>query len=1456
MKKWKKWLGVCLSAVMLLPAYPVYGDNAGTNLAKEKQVTASAEYSTMPASYAVDGNDDTRWSSEAGAEQWLVVDLAEKSAIKGFRIAAENAEAQKIGQFKIEGSDDGSEYTEIYQSEDKSSSGFPLNYYFNLENSISCRYVKLTVQKLVNGAYPSVSLREFEIYDTDASEPVSEEITVDMPKKGDDKLVVHIPEREGYTITYNGTDYEQVIDDDLTIYQPVVDTTVSVSFKIVNNEDPSDYSFEEIQVAVPGKYTKEADDNAAPTILPELREWKGYTGNFVLTDSARIVIEDESLRSMAEAFASDYKDLTGIELPVVKGTVQSGDISFALTTDTKKGLQKEGYLMEIDDQITVEAETATGAFWATRSILQALKSGNGSIPKGITRDYPLYEVRGYILDVGRKTFTMDQLEQIVKQLSWYKMNDFQIHLNDNLIPLEEYSKKGEDPLTAYSGFRLESDIKKGGNNGLNQADLTSTDVFYKKADFRNLIQTSRIYGVNIVPEIDTPAHSLALTKVRPDLRHGTYGCNNDHLNLTTKYDESLAFVQSIFDEYMGSDLADPVFDELTTVHVGADEYSADGNAYRRFCNDMLSYVQDSGRTARIWGSLTSIKGDVDVISEGVQMNLWNYGWANMDQMYEEGFDLINCNDGNYYIVPNAGYYYDYLYAGTMYNQAINSIGGVTIPAGDDQMIGGAFAVWNDMTDYLDNGISEYDVYDRFNDSLGLFAAKLWGKGSMSLSDAQSVCDVMGDAPNTNFGYETEADENGVIAHYTAETLKACEKENASVVQVDHTEAVELNGGKSYVKTDLETVGLGNSLRVKVKRTSDSKEDQILFESPYGSIKAVQGETGKVGITRENFDYSFNYELPLNDWVELEFKNEFEQISLYVNGSLVDTLGDGEQIEGRDMVATCMFPVAKIGSETNSFTGYVTDIRIGENAEYTSAMDLEYAVWQAEILLKTTEQKELSKLVAEAKGILQDFAPDKEEIENITADIQTILNSMEYDTADYSRIDVYLAQIPDEVLTYFTDETVQAFTQVKNSILYDLPKKLQTKVDGYEWALVNAIDQLELKSASNVNYIDNSRLTATASSYQDNSAAPGKALDNDPSTMWHQVWSDTTSRHWIDIKINTKEGVNGITYVPRSGGGNGNLQEYTIAISSDNGSTYTDIKTGTLENNADTKVIEFDRIEATNVRIYFDTAVGGNASAAEIKLHAADVEPDMAGLADLIRRAEQIVNAYYTDDSWAALQSSIEEGKTLQSGTDQDPERVEAAKRMIAEKMTGLVLKEKKAENPFTDVINGKYYYDPVLWAVQEGITSGMTETTFCPNEYCTRAQVVMFLWRAAGCPEPEITENPFSDVGTGSRFYKAILWAKEVGITEGYKDGTFRPNATVRRGEYITFQWRAAGKPTVIEMDNPFSDVTEAKFPHFYKAILWAKENGITTGKDGKFMPNGNSTRGDVVTFLYRAENL
>lgn len=176
-----------------------------------------------------------------------------------------------------------------------------------------------------------------------------------------------------------------------------------------------------------------------------------------------------------------------------------------------------------------------------------------------------------------------------------------------------------------------------------------------------------------------------------------------------------------------------------------------------------------------------------------------------------------------------------------------------------------------------------------------------------------------------------------------------------------------------------------------------------------------------------------------------------------------------------------------------------------------------------------------------------------------------------------------------------------------------------------------------------------------------------------------------------------------------------------------------------------------------------------------------------------------------------------------------------------------------ASNPFVDVKSTDYYYNAVLAAYAKNITKGSDATHFNPDAVCTRAQVVTFLWRAKGQPEPKDKTNPFVDVSSSSAFYKAILWAKEAGITDGTDKTHFSPDATVTRGQVVTFIWRAMGKPEPADKENPFVDV-QSNSP-FYTAILWAKEEGITTGKDAThFLPAGNCTRAQVVTFLYRAK--
>ena len=174
------------------------------------------------------------------------------------------------------------------------------------------------------------------------------------------------------------------------------------------------------------------------------------------------------------------------------------------------------------------------------------------------------------------------------------------------------------------------------------------------------------------------------------------------------------------------------------------------------------------------------------------------------------------------------------------------------------------------------------------------------------------------------------------------------------------------------------------------------------------------------------------------------------------------------------------------------------------------------------------------------------------------------------------------------------------------------------------------------------------------------------------------------------------------------------------------------------------------------------------------------------------------------------------------------------------------------ENPFTDVEEGKFYYEPVLWAYYHDpqITAGTSATTFSPNDTCTRAQVVTFLWRAAGAPEPETTENPFEDVKEGKYYYKAVLWAAETGVTSGTGKTTFSPDDGCTRAQVVTFLWRFAGSPEPTASTSPFEDVSDGKY--YTKAVLWAAETGVTAGtSETTFRPNDTCTRGQIVTFLW-----
>ena len=210
---------------------------------------------------------------------------------------------------------------------------------------------------------------------------------------------------------------------------------------------------------------------------------------------------------------------------------------------------------------------------------------------------------------------------------------------------------------------------------------------------------------------------------------------------------------------------------------------------------------------------------------------------------------------------------------------------------------------------------------------------------------------------------------------------------------------------------------------------------------------------------------------------------------------------------------------------------------------------------------------------------------------------------------------------------------------------------------------------------------------------------------------------------------------------------------------------------------------------------------------------------------------------------------------LYTGTEEDLERMEIADGN--DPLLDAIFYRFYLESPFEDVVysENNWYYDSVLWALNMGITAGTTDTTFSPNNVCTRAQAVSFLWRAAGEPEPETATMPFTDVKPSDYYYDAVLWAVENEITAGTTATTFSPSKGCTRGQIVSFLYRCetAGMdsfPTLSE-DTDFTDLKEDAY--YYTPVLWAAQNGIVAGiTETTFAPNQSCTRAQIVTFLYR----
>lgn len=586
-----------------------------------------------------------------------------------------------------------------------------------------------------------------------------------------------------------------------------------------------------------------ADINLKPFVVPELKTWSGAEGQTAL--SGRIVVKNAKLKAVAAALAADYKEMFGKELTIVNGATKGGDVVLSLKKN--KALGDEGYTMNVGSAVEITAATERGAFWATRTLLQiAEQHKDGNLPKGKTTDVPEYKLRGFMIDCGRKFIPMSYLRDLAKIMAYYKMNTLQVHLNDN--GFRQYF--GGDWNKTQAAFRLECDTYPG---------LTAKDGSYSKQEFIDFQKLAEQNGVEVIPEIDAPAHSLAFTQYKNEIGSKEYGM--DHLDLFNP--ETYKFMDGLWKEYIGG--KNPVFIGKR-VHIGTDEYS---NAkkdvvekFREFTDHYIKYVESFGKQAVVWGALTHANGDTKVKNKGVLMDIWYNGYADPVEMKKQGYKLVSIPDGLVYIVPAAGYYYDYLNCQYLYEHWTPAvIGNKTFEENDPMIEGGMFAVWND---HAGNGISTKDVHHRVYPALQTLAVKCWtGKDTkMPYAEFDSKRAELSEAPGVN--------ELGRLG------------KPGSVV----LEKATVNAGETL---NAEEIGYNYAVTFTIDGKQEANGTE-LFRSANAVVYLADPEQGKLGFERDGYRNLFNYRIPAGEKHTITIEGTNKMTRLLVDGAVKEELG--------------------------------------------------------------------------------------------------------------------------------------------------------------------------------------------------------------------------------------------------------------------------------------------------------------------------------------------------------------------------------------------------------------------------------------------------------------------------------------------------------------------------------------------------------------------------------------
>lgn len=682
------------------------GRNNLVRTEKVKMTASDSDGTGFGASEAADGDSSnaSRWSSENNRdnhEHYLQAGFKESKSFSALRIYWERNNACR---YNIEVSDDGQNWRTVSEFDSQPVNNPQIIYY---DEPVEARFVRLHVWDVAQREedlslyYQNVSVCEFEIYSDDC-----DSFVIDRPvlESGHDRVIPVPAVPEGYSLEVGGINYGN-----LKLNDKFADTIAAVDINlgyVLNNGDEQ-WQLTGFDVTLPA-CDGYISDNDRPDIASSLmdetvpKEWKG-TGDILEGDLWETIKED--VKNNREC----------------KSVIKQVD-------DSRIEFGSEGYEIEIcsDGQVMLRAATDEGMAWAEVTLRHLCNNYAKGVPCGMMRDYPEYEVRGFVMDVARRPISTDMLYEVVDDMNDNYMNTLQLHLNDNaIISMSEYDGTVEGARQLYSGFRLESHIMN--SDGVS---LSSEDGAYSYDDIVNLVKYAKKQGVSIVPEIDTPAHSLAITKLYPEFGYDSHPEMADTLDISKP--EAVELTQSIWAEYLtDTAIRKAMFEQCNAVHIGMDEYYGDNDAYADYCEETIDNVRKLApdKTIRMWGSFTFNNMSPDIIDRDVQVMIWNPFLADPKQTFDSGLGVVNCLNRHLYIIVDGGT--DRLDTDNLMNNWEPNVFedeqcDETLPKWSDNMLGACYALWNDNYCNTMEGPKEEELMDRIEEPLGIISSKLWG----------------------------------------------------------------------------------------------------------------------------------------------------------------------------------------------------------------------------------------------------------------------------------------------------------------------------------------------------------------------------------------------------------------------------------------------------------------------------------------------------------------------------------------------------------------------------------------------------------------------------------------------------------------------------------------------------------------------------------------------------------